>query len=201
MARSSAAVEGRLSATAFRTWSLKMRKAGTPRRLASLSRQWRRACSTRDSEAPSGWLRGDRFRLARRRGHLFLPAFSWFGDGQGGVLHEEIAGHDFFQSFAIRRQARLAVGNLFAVLLKDCVGEADEVGAGHGAQDLFKVVAGDLPVREGLAVQFAGGPRAAGTQGGDDGERRGALRIGGGAEALSDTFGGSAEIANAAGFA
>ena len=150
MASSSAAVEGRLSATAFSTWSLKMRKAGTPRRLASLSRQWRRACFARAIRRRLAVLASDRFRLARRRGHLLLPAFSWFGDGQGGVLHEEIAGHDFFQSLAIRRQARLAVGNLLAVLLKDCVGEADEVGARHGAQDLFKVVAADLPVREGL---------------------------------------------------
>src|SRR6185369_10687312 len=57
MASSSAAVAGRLAATAFSVWSLKMRKAGIPRRLASAKRHWRNLSSTFESGA--GWGRPD----------------------------------------------------------------------------------------------------------------------------------------------
>src|ERR1039457_3170457 len=54
MASSSAAVAGRRAATAFNTWSLKMRKAGTPRRLASARRHRRNFSSTCESGVSFG---------------------------------------------------------------------------------------------------------------------------------------------------
>src|ERR1035437_6386766 len=54
MASSSAAVAGRRAATAFNAWSLKMRKAGTPRRFASPRRHFRSASSTAESGASFG---------------------------------------------------------------------------------------------------------------------------------------------------
>src|ERR1035441_1573936 len=86
MASSSAAVAGRRAATAFSAWSLKMRKAGTPRRLASARRHRRNVSSIRESGAIPGRLDGrggagvataagfrDRLPLAGAAAFFFLP--------------------------------------------------------------------------------------------------------------------------------
>src|SRR4030095_5451170 len=86
MASSSAAVAGRLAATAFSVWSLKMRKAGIPRRLASAKRHWRNLSSTLESGASLGRSAGrggagvgtvagffDRLALDDAAAFLFLP--------------------------------------------------------------------------------------------------------------------------------
>src|ERR1035441_1599025 len=90
------------------------------------------------------------------RPRFLLPALARFGGRLRGVLHEQIARHNFFQRLAIRRETRLAVWNGLAVLFKDGVRQPEEIGARHGAQDLLESVARHFPVRAHFGVQFAG---------------------------------------------
>src|SRR6476620_11612169 len=132
MASSSAAVAGRLAATAFSVWSLKMRNAGIPRRLASAKRHCRNLSSTLESGASLG--------LSAGRGGA--------GVGTADGLRERRASDEaavfLFQRLAVRRQARLAVGDGLAVLFEYGVGQAEKIGPRHGAEDLFELVSRHL---------------------------------------------------------
>src|ERR1039458_2879162 len=99
MASSSAAVAGRRAATAFSAWSLKMRKAGTPRRLASARRHRRNVSSIRESGAIPGRLDGrggagvataagfrDRLPLAGAAAFFFFPLRAFVGGRAPALL-------------------------------------------------------------------------------------------------------------------